>query len=336
MSAGDAAVAIGFLENIQPGGPWVLTAIVPDGGTVTKSFTPSSVPALQSFIKSHDGQQNIYYSINEPKDLPTKKASKADMLRARFLHVDIDPRDDEASEAAKIRILATVEKFRPQPTAVVDSGNAIQLLFRLEQPVILDPVSISDIENRNFALAVSFGCDPSTRNVDRIFRLPGTTNLPNKKKRRIGRVPCATAVRSFTGESHALAAFPAFASSKPAFDVDALPVSARTKNLIRGLGHIARQYASRSEMVFAVLIAMLGKRARRIVAGALFRGPRAALSLRFWPIERDHAGDDEDHPDLTFNVGQEVRNPPRGESFPIDEGRIAGRKISVEPEGHTR
>ena len=61
-----------------------------------------------------------------------------------------------------------------------------------------------------------------------------------------------------------------------------------------------------------------------------------ALSLRFWPIEWDHAGDDEDHPDLTFNVGQEVRYPPRGKSFPIDEGRIAGRKISVEPEGHTR
>ena len=34
-----------------------------------------------------------------------------------------------------------------------------------------------------------FGSDEATHNIDRILRLPGTVNYPNKKKRVKGRVP---------------------------------------------------------------------------------------------------------------------------------------------------
>jgi hypothetical protein len=104
--------------------------------------------------------------------------------------------------AAKARIKSAIEKFSPTPTAIIDSGNGVQLLWRLQEPVDLDPAANADVEARNFALAEAFGCDPSTRNVDRIFRLPGTNNLPNKKKLRIGRVACGTKLLSFTDEAH--------------------------------------------------------------------------------------------------------------------------------------
>jgi hypothetical protein len=49
------------------------------------------------------------------------------------------------------------------------------------------------------------------------------------------------------------------ASSKASTgDADALPVSARIKNLIRGIDDPDHPYTSRSEAVFAVVLAMLG------------------------------------------------------------------------------
>jgi hypothetical protein len=47
-----------------------------------------------------------------------------------------------------------------------------------------------------------------TQNIDRILRLPGTTNLPNAKKAKDGRVPCPTRLIWFNGANYDLHAFP--------------------------------------------------------------------------------------------------------------------------------
>ena len=58
-------VAINFLERKQPGGPWVLTAIVPDG---KPTFTAArNANEVRRFIAKHNGQRNIYYSVNRLK-----------------------------------------------------------------------------------------------------------------------------------------------------------------------------------------------------------------------------------------------------------------------------
>jgi hypothetical protein len=158
-------IALEFLHRIHPAGPWVLTAIHPDRGAplITQSFTPEMAAACKSFIRAHNGTRNLYYSVNEPKGLPTKKSTKKDIHRIHYLHVDIDPEDNETSEAAKQRILASVQEYSLTPTEVVNSGNGIQLLFRLEAPIAADEDSIRDIEARNHALALAFKCDPCTK-----------------------------------------------------------------------------------------------------------------------------------------------------------------------------
>ena len=52
------------------------------------------------------------------------------------------------------------------------------------------------------------GAKAGTQNIDRILRLPGTTNLPNAKKRKEGRVACQTKLLWFDDVSYPLDAFP--------------------------------------------------------------------------------------------------------------------------------
>ena len=43
--APDPEAAIAFLELLRPGGPWVLTAITPDGPTTTETFFKADAAA---------------------------------------------------------------------------------------------------------------------------------------------------------------------------------------------------------------------------------------------------------------------------------------------------
>ena len=222
----------------------------------------------------------------------SKKAAKKDIAAVEYLLADLDPADNETPEQAKARYLGQLDNgFKPQPTAIVDSGNGIQCLWRLAQPLALgvpvgneyspeDQAKIADVEARVAAVMVRLGAKAGTQNIDRILRLPGTTNLPNAKKLKQGRVACPTKMLSFNGATHTLDAFALPTANEesnrpgtPAdggqharqpeqertpVDIDALPVSDRIKNLIRGIDDPDHVYASRSERVMAVLMAMVG------------------------------------------------------------------------------
>ena len=51
---------------------------------------------------------------------------------------------------------------------------------------------------------VRLGAKAGTQNIDRILRLPGTTNLPNAKKQEEGRVPCPAKMLHFNGATYKL------------------------------------------------------------------------------------------------------------------------------------
>jgi hypothetical protein len=267
-----------FLQRLRPDGPWLLTAIVPNGSTET--ITAHTAKDVEKFVKKHDGRRNLYYSVNPTKKAMTKKAAKTDIARIEFLLSDLDPTDDETPEDAKTRYLSQVNgDFEPKPSAIVDSGNGIQLLWKLTAPIVIPDnekereAIIADVEARSAALMERLGGKPGTQNIDRILRLPGTTNLPNEKKIKAGRVACPTKLLSMNGTSYLLDAFPeAHGPGSPddgghharqqefeervAVDVDALPLSDRIKNLIRGIDDAEHEYPSRSERVMAVLVAM--------------------------------------------------------------------------------
>ncbi len=290
------ATAVNFLKQLRPGGPSVLTAIAPMTNAI-ETITAQNENEVRQFVRRWNGKCNIYYSVNPTRGAMTSKAAKVDIAKVEYLLADLDPNDDERPEAAKTRYLKALETFKPAPTAIIDSGNGVQVLWRLTdsidlakyEPVLvtnaktgklerqLSPeaaVVVANVESRVEALMLHLGSKAGTQNVDRILRVPGTTNLPNKKKTKAGRVSCVSRLVRFNGATCTLEQFPAakpridtYQAAKPNSnrskvdadtDVDALPISARMKNLIRGIDDPEHPYDSKSERVIAVLKAMAG------------------------------------------------------------------------------
>ena len=272
-----ADTAVEFLEKLRPGGPWVLTAIVPDGGTTT--ITAKDAEEIKAFIREHDGKRNLYYSVNPTRTALSKKAAKIDIAAIEYALADLDPADGETPEQAKARYLAQLNgEFEPKATALVDSGNGIQVLWRLKDRIVLgepikneqgkfafsqeDSAKIDDVEARVAAVMLRLGSKAGTQNIDRILRLPGTMNLPNKKKRKAGRTACPTSLYYFDGITHPIDAFPLPEKQAPETDGAGTSTDEGTTTLppmVEALLHIEGNgpYPSRSELLFAFITAAL-------------------------------------------------------------------------------
>ena len=71
----------------------------------------------------------------------TRKAAKVDIAAIEYLLGDLDPHDGESPEDAKARYLKALKTFKPAATAIIDSGNGIQGLWKLATPIELaEPV----------------------------------------------------------------------------------------------------------------------------------------------------------------------------------------------------
>jgi predicted P-loop ATPase len=256
-----STTAVEFLQQLRPDGPWVLTAIIPDGSTTTT--TAHTGADVAAFVNEYNGTRNIYYSVNPTRHAMSKKAAKADIAAVEYLLADCDPNDGENSDDAKVRYLNALSNgFEPQPTAIIDSGNGIQCLWRLMEPIQLpnDATSIiTDVESRTAEIMVRLGAKPGTQNVDRILRLPGTTNLPNAKKLKAGRTPCPTKLLAFHGTFHDLRHFP-LPEQKPdpkAKDKVRIEDDEDKLDRIIRLGASSPEFKTRSEGVWFVINEML-------------------------------------------------------------------------------
>jgi hypothetical protein len=222
--AQSAAEAVGFLKQLRPP-PWIVISIDPNSGDIITQ-TVRSVEDVGTFVSEHNGKQNLYYSVNPTKTAMDKKPAKVDIAAIEYLPADLDPLDGEKPESAKARYLDQLNgTFEPKPSAVVDSGNGVQALWRLDQAIdlsgyplatddkgklVLGPEAANitaDVEARAKALMERLGAKAGTQNVDRILRLPGTTNLPTAAKLKKGREPCITRMLRFNGTSYPLDAF---------------------------------------------------------------------------------------------------------------------------------
>jgi hypothetical protein len=225
QNASGADTAISFLNKLRLP-PWILTAINPDTNQIITIAAHSNEEA-DAFIKTHNGKRNLYYSTNPTKMDMDKKPKKIDIAKIEYLLGDLDPRENEKSEDAKKRYLDQLNgSFEPKSTALVDSGNGVQALWKLKTPIdlsqyplakddkgnpVLGPEAakvIADVEGRAKAIMERLGAKAGTQNIDRILRLPGTINLPTKPKKAAGRVECPTRLLAFNGASYALEAFP--------------------------------------------------------------------------------------------------------------------------------
>lgn len=195
---GDSAKAVSFLGEVQPTGPWALTAIHPDRiGTETNTFYPGEEQQMLDWIETRNGVKNLYFHLNEVGGRLKNKASKEHMKAAHWLHVDVDPKKGEDIQEAQERILKTFLEADPKPTLITFSGGGYQAFWKLKYPFILDGnvERAAELEAYNRTLEQTFGGD-NCHNVDRIMRLPYTVNLPNETKRKKGRTAALAKVVS--------------------------------------------------------------------------------------------------------------------------------------------
>lgn len=208
-------LAVSFLHQYEPKGPWVLTAIRPDRKSInTQTFKPGQEDALLRWLEQYNGNHNIYFHVNPTIRDMQRKAEREDMKAMTWLHVDIDPRpgeDIEKEQERALNLLKNPPGNVPPPTCIIFSGGGYQGFWRLAEPVPLDGDinKCEDAKRYNLQLEILFGAD-NCHNVDRIMRLPGTVNIPDEKKKKKGRKEALAKVVSFnSGRVYPISAFTA-------------------------------------------------------------------------------------------------------------------------------
>lgn len=165
-----------------------------------KPFNASNLEELIPWLAERNGKCGVYWHVNDMRRLDaegntlaiTSKATKRDVHKMRYLHIDIDPEIGESPEQARVRAISILENPPneiPCPTFVISSGGGIQAFWELEEPVSVDGDldTCEEMERYNLQLGQELGGD-HCQNLDRIMRWVGTLNVPNRKKSNEGRL----------------------------------------------------------------------------------------------------------------------------------------------------
>jgi hypothetical protein len=167
-----------------------LIAIIPDGAIAASTFAHGD-DCLGPWIAARQRVGcNVYFQPNETRPDCTRKPAKTDMVAAQCRFADIDPLDGQfpyEEERGRLARLAAHLKSGDTfpPTVVIDSGNGMQPLWVIEREP-LSPAAITRIECETKSIEDALGAG-GTHNIDRLLRLPGTVNFPNREKLRRGR-----------------------------------------------------------------------------------------------------------------------------------------------------
>ncbi len=203
----DHDVSVEFLKRWKPGGMWVLTAVTTDRKSIeTKTFTDPD--PMRKWIAKHNKKRNVYFHVNSVRRALDKKAEREQIKTLDWLHVDFDTRTlvdfttdpDTQARLTELSDFFAEEKTRlhklafnpptgiPQPTVIIDSGGGYQCFWKLDAPVSIEGVKekYEDVKRYNQQLEVAYQGD-HCHNIDRIMRIPGTINWPDKRKQKKGR-----------------------------------------------------------------------------------------------------------------------------------------------------
>ena len=232
----DYTVAIDFLQRWNPQGPWIITAIDPNKkGIDTASFAAADHEACREWMEKQGSRQkrNLYFTVNAVTRMMEIKPSREHIAGMTWLHVDLDPEaPPKGADRSEIEAHYAAERERildllrnppggtPAPTCITFSGGGYQGFWKLERPVLLDgtPEQYEEAKRWNKQLEIVLGGD-NCHNVDRIMRVPGSINRPDKRKRGKGRVEARADVAEWSDATYTLDQFtkaPAVASASGA------------------------------------------------------------------------------------------------------------------------
>jgi hypothetical protein len=180
-----------FLNHFRPDGYTTFVAIVPDGQTAARTFNGRAPTDATRWIEARNRHAGVYFTVNPtPPDLD-RKPPKAVITAVAGVWADVDPRDgagrDWADERTRLLALADELSKRDRPPSfIIDSGNGIQPVWLLEEPIEASAEYRGAAEQLCSRIEHALGA-AGTHNIDRLLRCPGTVNYPNKVKRRKGR-----------------------------------------------------------------------------------------------------------------------------------------------------
>lgn len=205
----------------------MLTAIIPDGSTETQSYWVNQKGKAEAWLTRHNGNRNLYFLVNNTFNPMGKKPKKSDIAGCVAFHVDCDPVGDQDISDERRRILTQIETFDLRPSFIIDSGGGYQAFWNLAAPLHAQDYLV-EIEAINRGLANALGGD-NCHNIDRIMRLPGTINIPNKRKRDAGRVPTPATLVWYEDSKYIITEFQRFelfeSQKLPVFEINPLPIN---------------------------------------------------------------------------------------------------------------
>ena len=115
---------------------------------------------------------NVYFGVAPRRERKGRKESVS-MVPGLFCDLDFSP-----FEAGGIEALERLNRFRPQPTAVVHTGGGLHCYWRLKNALMPTP----DIQAKIRDLAYELNADQAATDLPRVLRVPGTwswkRNLP--------------------------------------------------------------------------------------------------------------------------------------------------------------
>lgn len=188
-----ATIAVNFLRAFDPDGYHNLVALDPTKERQPKgqTFKPGDWAGIEKFVVAHYGKDNLYFTLNEPSaHAPNKKLEKTDIAKIRGVGADIDPRGGAAELAAERQRLSKLAEERAgsdlPPSFAIDTGGGVQFIWLLKEKLTAREHEL-DVEAQGRGIAYALGGD-TTQNIDRIYRLPGTINIPDSRKLAKGRI----------------------------------------------------------------------------------------------------------------------------------------------------
>lgn len=307
----DAARAVEFLSWLNPGVSLHLEHMSSGGPErpVATAFPPQEVNAAKRFVAdgNADSQSRNMYWLPNAEFLSGKRA-KANLSAARFLHVDLDCKDypgppDEQSGTIIGLLLDSKERPKgvPAPSAVWFTGGGYQAVWRLGEPI--DTERAGEL---NRALLAALQGGPGTHDPSRLLRLPHTVNWLNDKKRKAGREPKLAFVMepvdfSTPPVSYKPDDFSLKLKARSSSDngrgtltvetaaIDPMPLPEDLTEvlpsdpewvgaIVDGKAPSGKSYDSRSELVFAAAIWMIGKGVAPGHVVAILMNPELGIS----------------------------------------------------------
>ncbi len=265
--------AVDFLRWLrQP--PWLLVAISPEGEISARCCASEAEAA--AWIQEHVESHNLYFCVNPVSSTDHKKPTKADVSYLEVLQVDIDPEPGKSLASDRKRILAICREAKPEASACVDSGGGFQLFWKLDKAERVGD-NVTELEAYSRQLALLLRGDKACYNLDRIMRLPGTLNLPNRKKRERGRKPAlarcvwkkpltyplSSFTRAAERDQRGSALLKLDTGNLPQVEVEDLGLPGDLLKAIRD-GDASKHHGDRSTMIWQVLCVLARKHAQQV------------------------------------------------------------------------